>query len=266
MRRRLGRRRVKRDLVHHWEEDRMTSIAIRAPMLCIALLCAAPAWCMAAPGQQQATEATEALPRASEAHAGLPTRTEIEKLLLAFDVPGLAIATLSNCRLEGVTGYGVADLETRAPIRAETAFEAASLSKPVFAYLVLQLVDEGMIGLDEPIASSFPYPRIADGEAYGRITPRMVLAHRTGLPNWVGDSDDPDRTDPIAFKARPGSVYAYSGEAYELLRAYVERVSGASLNQLFQDRLGAWMPHSSFTPPLPEGAEASRGYRSAKDP
>jgi CubicO group peptidase (beta-lactamase class C family) len=130
----------------------------------------------------------------------------------------------------------------------------------------MQLVDEGVIDLDEPMAASFPYPRIPDKQAYGRITPRMVLSHRTGLPNWVGDTDDLDRTDPIAFDAPPGTVYSYSGEAFELLRAYVEKVTGKSLDELFKERLGESMRRSTFALPLPEGVEPSRGYRSARDP
>lgn len=196
----------------------------------------------------------------------LPGKAEIEALLTAFDVPGLAIATLTGCSVDGGAGYGLANLETGAPVTAETAFEAASLSKPVFAYLVMQLVDEGVIDLDQPIAGAFPYPRIRDQEAYGKITPRMVLVHRTGLPNWVGDSDDLDRDDPLAFKTPPGSAYAYSGEAFEMLRAFVEQETGKSLDALFKEHLGAVMPNSTFAPPLPDGAAPSRAYRSARDP
>lgn len=211
-------------------------------------------------------KAAETRPQADETASALPARTDIEALLTAFDVPGLAIATLTECSVDGGVGYGVANLETGAPVTAETAFEAASLSKPVFAYLVMQLVDEGVIDLDQPIAGAFPYPRIRDQEAYGKITPRMVLIHRTGLPNWVGDSDDLDRDDPLAFKTPPGSAYAYSGEAFEMLRAFVEQETGKSLDALFKEHLGAVMPNSTFAPPLPDGAAPSRAYRSARDP
>ena len=204
--------------------------------------------------------------RAGAPRSHLPERGTLEALLRDFDVPGLAATTLSGCEPGEVVTLGSADLGTGAPVTAATAFEAASLTKPLFAYLVMQLVDEGVIDLDAPIASSLDYPRVADRGAYARLTPRMILAHRTGMPNWVGDTDDPERTDAIAFATAPGTAYSYSGEAYELLRAHVERQSGASLSRLFEERLGATMAMSTLGEPLPDRAEPSRGYRSAGDP
>lgn len=64
------------------------------------------------------------------------------------------------------------------------------------------------------------YPRIEDRAAYGRLTPRMVLTHRTGLPNWVGtEVAFHQRTTPIPFLHEPGTTYTYSGEAFQLLHA-----------------------------------------------
>ena len=81
----------------------------------------------------------------------------------------------------------------------------------------------------------------------------------------MGDTEDPDRSDVLRFNADPGTGYAYSGEAYELLRKYVEHKTQRSLGQLFRDRLGAKMSSSSFAPPLARGVEASRGYVSMAD-
>lgn len=197
-----------------------------------------------------------------------PTQQELAGLLHAFDVPGLAMATLSNCELDGkVLVAGQATLNPAAAVTPVTAFEAASLSKPVFAWLVLQLVDEGVIDLDRPIAEIFDYPRIADKAAYAKLTPRMVLTHRTGLPNWVDEQTAfHQRRAQIPFKFAPGTAYGYSGEAFQLLQAFVEKKTGTSLQALFRARLGAVMPHSTFASPLAVGSVASRGYRSAKNP
>lgn len=205
--------------------------------------------------------------RAGQEPPPLPNAEQLSGLLRAFDVPGVAMAAVDGCEVGGVVVAGKADLQTDAPVVAQTAFEAASLSKPVFAYLVLQLVDQGVIDLDRPFAANFDYPRIADKSAYALLTPRMVLTHRTGLPNWVDEGVAfHQRVTSIPFDSAPGEAYSYSGEAYQLLQAFVEREAGASLQQLFDDRLGSVMPDSTFVQPLPDGVVPSRGYARASEP
>jgi CubicO group peptidase (beta-lactamase class C family) len=198
----------------------------------------------------------------------LPTGAELDKMLAAFDVPGIAMSTLKHCEPEGppIVG-GKASLQPSVAVTPDTVFEAASLSKPVFAWLVMQLVDEQVIELDRPMAQTFAYARITDKAAYAQLTPRMVLTHRTGLPNWVdGDTDFHLRVAPIPFKHAPGTADSYSGEAFQLLQAFVEHKTGRTLQALFQSRLGQVMPNSTFARPLRSGSVASRGYRSAADP
>lgn len=205
-------------------------------------------------------------PAVAEASPPPPTVPELEGLLAAFDVPGVAVVTLKACEPEGeaiVAGRALLDPAT--PVTPATVFEAASLSKPVFAWLVMQMVDEKLIDLDRPMAETFDYPRIPDKTAYAKLTPRMVLAHRTGMPNWVDEGRNfHTRTAPIPFTSPPGMAHSYSGEAYQLLQAFVEKKTGRSLQALFKERLGRWMPQSTFTRPLPAGTTPSRGYRSAK--
>ena len=141
-----------------------------------------------------------------------------------------------------------------------TAFEAASLSKPVFARLVMGLVEEGVIDLDRPIAATFAHLRIPDAEGCARITPRMVPTHRTGLLDWVDEATPfEERTAPAPFEAPPG-------EAFQLLQAFVEHETGRGPQALFGERPGAVMPHSTFAGILPEGTDPSRGRARASDP
>ena len=204
---------------------------------------------------------------AKDEPAPLPTGAELDKMLAAFDVPGVAMATLKQCEPEVPTVVGgKATLQPPVAVTPATVFEAASLSKPVFAWLVMQLVDEKVIELDRPFAPTFGYARITDKAAYAQLTPRMVLTHRTGLPNWVdGGTDFHLRVAPIPFKHPPGTADSYSGEAFQLLQAFVEHKTGRTLQALFQERLGQVMPNSTFAQPLRPGTVASRGYRSAAD-
>ncbi len=204
---------------------------------------------------------------AQDAASPFPTQGELQELLEAHDVPGVAMATLSECRLDEVVVAGFATLDPETPVTRQTAFEAASLSKAVFAWLVMTLVEEGVVGLDTPFARDMTYPRIENEEAFGVLTPRMVLTHRTGMPNWVQEQVPFfERTAAIPFLTTPGTAYTYSGEAFQLLQAHVEQRTGASLQELFRERLGTLMPNSTFALPIPEGVTPSRGYGSARDP
>lgn len=197
----------------------------------------------------------------------LPSKDEIAALLAAEDVPGLAMAVIADCEVQQVVAIGQANVEQALPVTEKTVFEAASLSKPVFAWLVMSLVEEGQIDLDRPLAADMEYPRVADREAFAAITPRMILSHRTGFPNWVGeDANFYERETPIPSIASPGAGFSYSGEAFQMLQALVEQQTGQSLEAIFRERLGDVMPHSSWILPPRAGTTASRGYGAASDP
>lgn len=119
------------------------------------------------------------------------------------------------------------------PIGEESIFQAASLSKPVFAYIVMRMVDRGEIDLDRPVADYTDIDRFEDKEMARRITPRIVLSHQTGLPNWAaGPSSDEWPTSRITFKYPVDSCFAYSGEGYAFLQRAVEAIQGAPLDEI----------------------------------
>ena len=129
------------------------------------------------------------------------------------NVPGVSIALIQHGKTIWVHGFGVKEAGTSQPVTGETVFEAASLSKPVFAYGVLKLVDQGKLRLDVPLTIYLPKPYIPGDQRLAKITARIVLSHRTGFPNWRdGDSL------PLYFT--PGERFSYSGEGY----IYLQRV------------------------------------------
>jgi len=132
----------------------------------------------------------------------------------SLQIPGLSIAIINKSEIVYHQVFGVMDIETNKPVDNETIFEGASLSKPLFAYFFLKMVDRGVVSLDEPLYKLLPHPNIKDNdERYKLITPRLVLAHSTGFPNWS--------KDPLEMKFTPGSGFSYSGEAYQYLTAYL---------------------------------------------
>lgn len=104
--------------------------------------------------------------------------------------------------------------ETPARKDAGTVFQAASLNKPVFAYIVLKMAYEGLLDLDVPLATYTDIERFEDKERARLLTARMVLCHVTGLS--IGQQA-PARRWPrstISFIRQPGSTFTYSGEGF----------------------------------------------------
>jgi len=139
-------------------------------------------------------------------------------------VPGAQIAVFGRSGGVGYASFGLANADTRAPVTDASVFEAASLSKPVFAYAVLTLADEGLIDLDTPISKYLPgrYD-VGDDARLDLITPRHVLSHCTGFPNWR------PANDALKIHFAPGERFSYSGEGFVYLAAAVERITGQTL-------------------------------------
>lgn len=163
------------------------------------------------------------LPRTAPDTADLAR--EIPRLLRVSGIPGLSMAVVQNGRVVWAGAFGTLNDSAQTPLNPGTIFEAASLSKPVFAYMVLRLADRGEFDLDRPLYEMLEYPRLAhDDERYKRITARIVLSHGTGLPNWGGEK--------LTLRFDPGTEYGYSGEGFVFLQKTVERVTGRSLDEL----------------------------------
>ncbi len=139
----------------------------------------------------------------------------INKTMDSLQIPGASIAIINDGAAVYHKVFGVRDRSTNAPVDSETIFEAASLSKPVFAYFFMKMLDRGVVSLDEPMYKLLPHPSIKDNdERYKLITPRMVLSHSTGFPNW-------SENKPIELQFNPGTSFSYSGEAHQYLTAYL---------------------------------------------
>ena len=170
--------------------------------------------------------------------------TLLDSLRSEFEVPGVAFAAFDDTGtlLEYVGGDGRAGT----PMGPNTLLEAASISKPVFAYLVLTLAAEGLIDLDAPLSSLVSeVPEVGYDPRSSKLTPRLLLSHQGGLPNWrtrinlsAGERSDLfDAGDTLRFVAEPGEAFIYSGEGYVLLQQVVEEVTGTELTELADTRI-----------------------------
>lgn len=164
----------------------------------------------------------------------------IPKLIAEAAIPGLAIAVIEKGKAVYVKGFGQCSNDTGGTVDENTVFAAASLSKPVFAYAVLQLVDEGKIELDRPLYQYLPYPDIEKDDRYKKITARMALSHSSGFPNW--------RRGELEILFTPGEKFQYSGEGFTYLMKVVEHITGDPLHVFMQKKVFAplGMSRSSY--------------------
>lgn len=166
----------------------------------------------------------------------------VPRLMEAADVPGLSLAVIKDGKVIMNQAYGVKNASTKERVDDNTIFEAASLSKPVFAYAALKLVDAGKLDLDKPLVQYLGEPYIARDDRQNLITARRVLTHSTGFPNWR------PKGQPLKIVFAPGERFSYSGEGFVFLQKVVEHITGqpvdAVTKQLVFDPLK--MTNSSY--------------------
>lgn len=159
---------------------------------------------------------------------------------------GLAIAVIDRGRISSVQAFG--DRNARGdPLTSETVMYGASLTKTLFAYYALMLVDQGKLDLDRPIAALLkrPLPDYGNLDAYGnwgdlagderwrRITPRHILTHSTGFANFAYLEPD----EKLRFHFDPGARFAYSGEGIMLLQFAIEEGLGLDTGAEIERRI-----------------------------
>lgn len=197
---------------------------------------------------------------------GAAINGEVGKIMQQTKANGMSIAVIDRGKVIYVNAYGIRNAKGD-PLTTDTVMYGASLTKTVFAYTVMQLVDQGKIDIDKPIKNDLdnplpsygpdpvfpdkygPYKDLADDPRWETITPRMCLNHTTGFSNfWF---IEPDQKLHIHFQ--PGTRFSYSGEGFILLQFVVEHgrksqglgLDVGALTKANFDRLG--MTRTSLT-------------------
>ncbi|HLY32738.1 MAG TPA: serine hydrolase domain-containing protein [Ktedonobacterales bacterium] len=162
-------------------------------------------------------------------------KRRIPNLMAQANVPGLSLALIRNAQLAWSHGFGVANVATQEPVTTATIFEAASLSKPVFAYAALLLRANGSLTLDTPLTQYLPpeereapllFDHIVNEPRVHQISLRHVLTHSTGFPNWSPEDE------PLRIHFVPGERFSYSGEGFIFLQRVIERITRRPAHEL----------------------------------
>ncbi|MEF3064056.1 serine hydrolase domain-containing protein [Pandoraea apista] len=145
-------------------------------------------------------------------------------------IPGISLATLRGGKPDIACYAGVRGAHDPLPVDAQTVFEAASLTKPVVAFIALQLVDEGRLDLHRPMAD-IGGEYVPDDPRARDITAFHILTHTSGLPNIVRAEA------PLRTYFPPGERFSYGSSAFAWLQRALESVGGAPLEVLAQTRV-----------------------------
>ncbi len=207
----------------------------------------------------------------------------IQQLMQRFNVPGVSIAVIRDFEIHWAKGYGVADVETGAPVTVETMFQAASISKPVAAMGVLRAVQDGLFALDDDINDILQSWKL-DGEGFTTerpVTPRSLTSHTSGLGDGFGfpgyepsaplptviqilGGQQPSNVGRIFMERAPMTLTEYSGGGVTLMQLALSDARKRPFADVMRsdvlDPIG--MVNSTFEQPLPpeKARDASRAH------
>jgi len=196
----------------------------------------------------------------------------MQRLLQQFKVPGVSITISKDFKIAATFVYGVADVETGAPVTAETMFQAASISKPVAAMASLKAVQDGRFKLDQDVNTilkswKLPMGQFANGQP---VTPRMLMSHTSGTGDGFGfpgyspgtplptipqilDGAKPANLRAVRLERAPLTGFKYSGGAVLIEQLALMDAIGKPFDQIAREWVfnPIGMTNSTFEQPLP---------------
>jgi len=182
--------------------------------------------------------------------------------LFPADKPGAAVLVMRGDSVLFDRGYGLADMETKAPIDGNTFFNIASVSKQFTAVAILQLANEGKLSIENPVAMYMPYPQ----SFWKEVRIKHLLSHSSGVPDERVGFTREERihgTDSMSIAYMPyvkklhfspGTDYEYMNPTFVLCSKIIEQVSG--------EEFGEYMHKHIF---MPAGMEETRYFDPAHE-
>ncbi|HUR00081.1 MAG TPA: serine hydrolase domain-containing protein, partial [Gemmatimonadaceae bacterium] len=230
---------------------------------------------------------TQEMPAAVLVRGESPEVTSLAARMAELHVPAVSIAVIHKGRIEWARAFGVTRLGGP-PVTDRTLFQAASISKPVFALAILRLADTGRVNLQADVNDYLTTWKIPDGRFthIAPVTLHALLSHSAGttvggfrgyestaaLPtlDQILDGAPPANNSPVRVDTLPGNRYRYSGGGYVVAQATLENVTGVAAAQYLQQfvLLPLGMKLSTFEQPLPASrvAEIAWPYRADGSP
>jgi CubicO group peptidase (beta-lactamase class C family) len=172
-------------------------------------------------------------------------KARLEASVAQHQVAGASVAISKNGVIDNAVA-GIANVATGVPVTPDTLMHVGSITKVMTATLAMQLVDDGLVSLDQPIAPLLPELRLRDGNALARISLRMLLTHSSGIDGgWLPDFGHDEETIDKAIARysglgqlfEPGSEWSYCNVGYVIVGYLAQRLRGRSWYGLIAERL-----------------------------
>jgi len=197
----------------------------------------------------------------------------LDSLLARTNTPGISVAVIRDFQVHWARGYGIADVATGRRVDARTRFQAASISKPVTAFAVMRLVQDGRFSLDDDINATLRSWRVPDSEftRTQKVTWRSLLSHTSGADDGLGfpgynpdaprptlvqilNGERPSNVRSVTFARAPYARYKYSGGGTTIVQLALtdltQRDFATWMHEMVLAPLG--MTNSSYAQPAPD--------------
>jgi CubicO group peptidase (beta-lactamase class C family) len=195
----------------------------------------------------------------------------IEQMMTRFRIPGVSIAVFKDFEIHWAKGYGLADVENKAPVDEHTLFQAASISKPVTAMAIMRAVQDGKLSLDADINTYLTSWKVPDSEHTKTqpVTLRALLSHTSGTGDGFGfpgyhpdaprptevqilNGEKPSNVGKVLFERPPFTYMKYSGGGTTIVQLalieYLKRPFPELLKTTVLDPIG--LRDSAYEQPL----------------
>jgi CubicO group peptidase (beta-lactamase class C family) len=184
---------------------------------------------------------------ASQAQTSASTGEEVDRYvsgeLKEQRIPGIALAVVKDGHVLKAQGYGLANVELDVPVIPETVFQTDSVGKQFTATAVMMLVEQGKIGLDDPISKYFPsWP-----SSWKDITVRRLLTHTSGIPDYTEkiinlrqdytENQLLRKFETLPLNFAPGQKWSYSNTGYVILGILIRKVTGQFYGDFLNDHI-----------------------------
>lgn len=212
------------------------------------------------PSLQYYSDSTQIPISGSDVPGEAPFDQAAKSLMMQMNAPGLALAISQGGKLLLARGYGYSDFEAKAPVKPDSMFRIASLSKMLTSLAIMHLRDQGLLDLDQPVVgilTNYPLGPSADPRVQD-ITVRELLQHSGGWDRAkVGDfifdnsliaqtlavSSPTNSSDLVQYTLNqplqftPGTAFAYSNVGYTILGRVIEKITGQSYESYVREQV-----------------------------